>query len=290
MWIDYAVRQGAGIFATLARMLPLATANRYSQRAIPAEVTDQVIISLTTHGGRLKYVHYAIESVARGNICAPIVLWLDPADYHSEWPESLRRLEGRGLTVRCSDGEFGPHTKYWGTFRELAGTGTRVVTIDDDMIYPAWFLERLLFIAQMRSDCVIPYRAHRIGLRDGQLEPYRKWTAANTSRASLLHFATGVSGVLYPTSFIEYVVSQGERFLEVAPRADDVWLHVCALRSQHRIRQVYAAPRPFTVVPLAQTHALVMGNTFRGGNDRQIALAYGQEDVDKLVEISAKED
>lgn len=288
MWIGYVLGQVVSFFFTLLRMIPLAWNNRFAMTKIPAD--GDVVISLTSHGDRLRRVHYTIESIARGYVKAPIILWLDPADYEASWPKPLRRLVRRGLQVRRSDGLYGPHTKYWNQFRAVEGQGVRVATVDDDMIYPEWFLQRLLFIGDLRSDVVIAYRAHRIELRDGQLLPYVKWTAANTSRASYLHFATGVSGVLYPETFISHVVAQGEEFMELTPRADDVWLHACALRSGHPIRQVYSNPRNFAVVPTTQGGALVIGNTLMGGNDEQIARVYTDDDIAALVEASARED
>lgn len=281
VWIDYVLGQVVSFFFTLLRMVPLAWLNRFSHTRFPE--TGDVIISLTSHGDRLEKAYYTLESIARGYRQAPVVLWLDQSDFDSEWPRSLRRLVDRGLQVRCSDGLYGPHTKYWGQFREMAGTSVRVATIDDDMIYPEWFLQRLLFIGDLRGDAVIAYRAHRIELRDEKILPYLKWHAADTSEASFLHFATGVSGVLYPSSFISYVVEQGDEFLALSPRADDVWLHACALRSGHLVRQVYAKPRNFAVVPRTQNGALVVGNTLMGGNDEQINRVYTDQDVDILV-------
>lgn len=288
VWIGYAVGQFASFFLTLLRMIPLALANRLSRSRVPRE--GEVIISLTSHGNRINRVHYTLESIFRGHEKAPVVLWLDRADYEAEWPVTLRRLVTRGLQVRCSDGDYGPHTKYWGQFREVAGSGTRVVTVDDDMIYPEWFLQRLLFIGDLRLDAVIAYRAHRIELREGKMLPYTKWTAADTCAASVLHFATGVSGVMYPASFIDYVVAQGDVFTGLSPRADDVWLHACALRSGHPIRQVYAQPRHFAVVPTTQVGALVVGNTLMGGNDEQIRRVYTQEDMNLLLGAHDRED
>lgn len=288
MWVGYAVGQIASFFLTLLRMIPLAVLNRFSGTRIPAH--GGVVISLTSHGRRLKRVHYTLESLARGYQKAPIVLWLDEADFGAEWPPTLRRLVDRGLQVRCSDGSYGPHTKYWNQFREVAGTATKVVTVDDDMIYPEWFLQRLAFIGDLRLDAVIAYRAHRIELRDGRMLPYVKWSAADTCDASVLHFATGVSGVMYPRTFIEYVVAQGDQFLGSTPRADDVWLHVCALRSGHPIRQVYAQPRHFAVVPATQVGALAVGNTLMGGNDEQIGRVYTGDDVALLLAAHDAED
>ena len=280
MWIRYGIGQGLRSVSTAAALASLAARNRTCRVDIPA--SGEVVVSLTTHGARLKYVHLAVESIARGSVRAPIVLWLDRGDYESAWPAPLRRLAARGLQVRCSDGSYGPHTKYWGMFREVAGAGTRVVTVDDDVIYPPWFLERLLEAAGEQPEAVWAYRAHRIMMRAGAVQPYRKWGQATNTLASPLNFATGVSGVLYPAAFIEYVVAQGERFLQVSPRADDVWLHLCELRSGHLVRQVYSASQNFPVVPATKVGTLAVRNTFGGGNDRQIAVTYGQADVDKL--------
>lgn len=280
MWIRYGIGQGLRSASTVAELASLAAVNRTCRVGIPA--SGEAVVSLTTHGARLRYVHLAVESIARGSVRAPIVLWLDRGDYESAWPAPLRRLVARGLQVRCSDGDYGPHTKYWGMFREVAGAGTRVVTVDDDVIYPPWFLGRLLAAADEQPEAVWAYRAHRIALRAGVLRPYRKWGQVTDTSASPLNFATGVSGVLYPASFIEYVAAQGERFLRTSPRADDVWLHLCQLRSGHRVRQVYPASQNFPVVPATQVATLAVRNTFGGGNDRQIAAAYGPGDLDKL--------
>ncbi|MDO5077877.1 glycosyltransferase [Corynebacterium sp.] len=283
MLIRTAIAQTLNAVFTLARMVPLALKNRFRTARIPRD--GEVTISLTTHGRRLASVHYSIESVAHSGV--PIVLWLDRAEYESPWPEPLVRLVRRGLQVRCSTGNFGPHTKYWGQFQRAQG---RVVTIDDDIIYPKRFLERLLAISDVRGDAVVAYRAHRIELRDGKLLPYAKWTPVDTCEASVLHFATGVSGVLYPKAFIDYVVEQGTAFMETCPRADDVWLHACALRSGFPVRQVFAQPRHFAIVPFTFGGALVMQNAFLGGNDEQIAKVYTPADIAQLQRASELED
>lgn len=279
MWIRYGLGQAASLLVTLVRLIPLAVLNRVSRERLPEATPADVVISMTTHGARLGQVHYSLESLARGNMVAPMVLWLDRKDYDSPWPASLRRLVDRGLTVRCSDGEYGPHTKYWGTFAEVAGTGMRVVTADDDIIYPEWFLERLLLASEISPRRVVAHRVHRVKLNDGGIAPYRRWKPVSGTRATARNFATGVSGVLYPASFISYVVGEGTRFLAVSPHADDVWLHLCALRSGHEVRQVSARPRNFAVIPATQVSALSVRNTMFGGNDAQIADAYTDADV-----------
>ncbi|WP_342318963.1 glycosyltransferase [Corynebacterium mayonis] len=275
MWFDYAARQALNSVGAFVRAPRLRIAARRSAHDFP--LRGGTVVSLTTHGKRLKSAVVSISSLLVGTRRAPVHLWLDPEDYDGPWPRGLHTLIERGLQVHRSDGKYGPHTKYYGTFQRYAGTGTRVVTIDDDMIYPRWFLEKLLNSSDADPGCVVAYRAHEITLNDGHMAPYRQWRPVLDNEPSHRHFATGVSGVAYPPSMVDYVAAQGTKFLDHAPHADDVWLNMCALRSGHPVRQVFPHPREFSLVPGSQSVALVRGN-LRGGNDEQIALTYTDDD------------
>lgn len=289
MWAaGYLAQQVCRFGATAVDATRLTVANFGEAPRIPA--AGPVLISLTTHGDRINTVYLAIESLARGSLKAPIVLWLEPADYERAWPDSLRRLVARGLVVRRATPGLGPHTKYFDAFREQAANQQRVVIVDDDVIYPRWFLAKLVKVARLRTDTIVAYRAHRIELSGDELMGYRFWSPANTSEASILHFATGVSGVCFPPGFIAEVAACGTEFLDCAPRADDVWLHRCALRSGYRVRQVFARPRNFPVIPMAQATALVRANVGGGGNDQQIARTYSARDIESLAAAARRED
>lgn len=284
----YAVKQAASFILTLFRMLPLWWRNRLSVSAVPTD--GDVVISLTTHGHRLNKVYLTIESLIWSTDPAPIVLWLDERDFVKPLPPTLERQVKRGLQIRCSPGMYGPHTKYYPQFVEEADSHRRVATADDDMIYPHWWLEKLKEIADLVDNRVVCYRAHRIELRKGTLAPYAKWSAVNTTQPSQLHFATGVSGVLYPRAFIAAIVARGEEFMEHCPKADDIWLHHTALREGLKIRQIFAHQRDFAVLPNTQMGALLVTNTLMGGNDDQIANTYTAEDIALLTQIAATED
>ena len=280
MWVDYAARQVMNSAGAFVRAPRLRVAARQSAHEFPLE--GSTVVSLTTHGKRLRSAVVAISSLLVGTRRVPVHLWLDAADFDGQWPQGLHTLVERGLVVHRSDGAYGPHTKYYGAFQLFAGTGTRVVTIDDDMIYPRWFLAKLLNSAHADPGCVVAYRAHEIVLADGQIAPYRQWRAVHDTEPSERHFATGVSGVAYPPSMVDFVAGEGKRFQEHAPHADDVWLNACALRSDHLVRQVFPHPREFSMVPGSQSVALVRGN-LRGGNDDQISRTYTADDVARLI-------
>ena len=156
---------------------------RVVARKSPARFPQEgsTVISLTSHGPRLKSAVVAISSLLVGTKRLPVYLWLDKEDYEGEWPKGLHALVEHGLKVRCSDGHYGPHTKYYGTFQQFAGTGTRVITVDDDMMYPKWFAEKLLNASDADPNNVVAYRAHEIVLQNGRLAPYKQW------KLSLIH-------------------------------------------------------------------------------------------------------
>ncbi|WKD56802.1 hypothetical protein CAPI_01120 [Corynebacterium capitovis DSM 44611] len=285
MWVDYAARQVITYASAAARAPRLRVMARNAPFSFPAEPgEDSTVVSLTSYGKRLSSAVVAVSSLLVGTRRLPVHLWLDAEDFDGPWPKGLRSLADRGLHVHRSDGQYGPHTKYYGTFQQFAGTATRVITIDDDMMYPRWFVDKLLNASDASPDCVTAYRAHQIALLDGAIAPYVKWKAVDTTEPSRRNFATGVSGVAYPASMVDYVAQQGLAFSQHAPLADDVWLNACALRSDHLVRQVFPHPREFSLVPGSQGGALVRANLRGGGNDEQIAQTYTRADELKLFD------
>ena len=275
MWIDYAVRQGITATGAFVRLPVLLSAARTSGNGFPDE--GDTVISLTTHGTRLKSAAAAIASLLVGTVRLPVHLWLDPVDFHARWPDALQGLAERGLQVHESPGGLGPHTKYYGTFQKFPDRN--VITVDDDVLYPRTFAQKLI---DAPSDTTITaYRAHRIVLDADGIAPYKKWRPARSSQPSHLNFATGVDGVRYPREMVRYVAGRGTEFLDLTPRADDVWLNHCALRAGFPVQQVSARSANFPLVPGSQRVRLSRVN-LSGGNDVQIAATYTAEDVAKL--------
>lgn len=275
MWIDYAVRQGIVATGAFVRLPVLLNAAHTSENTFP--VDGDTVISLTTHGTRLKSAAAAIASLLVGTVRLPVHLWLDPVDFHARWPEALQALSERGLQVHESSGGLGPHTKYYGTFQRHPDRN--VITVDDDVLYPRTFAQKL--IDAPSASTITAYRAHRVVLDDGGIAPYRKWKPVRSTQPSILNFATGVDGVRYPREMVQYVADRGTEFLDLAPRADDVWLNHCALRAGFPVKQVAERSANFPLVPGSQRVRLSRVN-LSGGNDAQIAATYSAEDVSKL--------
>jgi hypothetical protein len=92
-------------------------------------------------------------------------------------------------------------------------------------------------------------------------------------------------GAIYPPEFLKVLKSAGASFRECCPKGDDLWLHVQALRSGFRVRQVFPNLPYFAFqgVPGTQETALSFENvTYGDGNDQQIRQTYTEADIRAL--------
>lgn len=244
-----------------------------------------VIVSMTTHGRRIRSAFLALESIAAGNDRPRrMILWLSEPEASAQLPSSLRRLQRRGLEIiACPD--YGPHKKYF-PYVQLGQDDRPLVTADDDVFYPRDWLRGLVRVSHRYPEAVVCHRAHFVSMKEDRtgIAPYATWAPCATSDGSALVFPTGVSGVLYPASVLKRLRQLGDRFLRDAPRADDVWLHACAIGSGHRVRQVSHTGRDFMATAGSGKSGLYGENVREGGNDRQISNTYSADHLKVLYE------
>jgi len=273
---------------TIKGVILLRQTRKY--RMAVAEANDSIVdlsngvdVSLTSHSGRIDLVYLTIESIARGRVLPrKITLWLNDADVVADPPGHLARLVRRGLSIRLAH-NYGPHTKY---YPEICGSepSAPLVTADDDILYPEDWLSDLIESHRANPRAIICHRAHRISFEEGRLAPYRRWGACNTTNASILNFATGVSGILYPAEFLQILKERGASFVQKCPRNDDVWLHATAVGANFPVMQVRDVPRLF---PMSTNHhiaALSETNVANAENDAQISATYSSSELRRLAQ------
>lgn len=264
---------------SLALMLWFALCSSVGRRSIIAP--GGPVVSMTSHGRRVRLVFLAIESIARGTVRpARIVLWLDDPGWLAHPPRTLRRLVARGLEIRRGDA-LGPHTKYFPYAASEARHRVAAVTADDDWLLPRHWLEELLRASLRAPGCVVAHRAHLIRIGPGGIAPYSDWAPATDPAPSPLHFGTGCLGQLLPPPLLDRLRDEGLAFQQCTPRNDDVWIHRTALELGLEVRPVLTVPeRAFVpirggglgrrgVAPLFES------NVGGGANDAQIAATYG---------------
>lgn len=251
----------------------------------PVTGTAEVVVSLTSYGHRVQSVAIAIESIARGSVRpARLILWLDDDEQieHIRLPRSLLRLERRGLEIKISE-NFGPHSKYYSYVVSNSPHQLPMVTADDDIMYPHRWLERLCDAYAGHPEAINCHWARSIRANNGGLADYESWPACRTSTASPGHFAVGVSGVIYPPMMLDELARHGRRFVDVCPKADDIWLHWVALRLGIKIRQISGTAHHFPIIPGTQRTGLVHQNVAQGGNDHWIRQIYAGGDVEAIA-------
>jgi hypothetical protein len=263
----------------------LRSQNRFSKRPVTAE--GGPVLSLTTYGVRIQSVYLAIESIAAAAFLpSRFILWLDDEATLSNLPDTLRRLEARGLEVRLTE-NLGPHTKYYPTLGVLSDLSQPLVICDDDQLYTRQWLAKLMDAYRENPGVVNCYRAHVIRmLRDG-IAPYKEWSSCRSDKPSMLHFATGVSGIALPPILQQQLRDIGTEFKSLCPKADDIWLHANAVRAGLPTRQIGSWQRNFPIVPGTQRLALMQSNVEGSQNDVQIAKTYTSQDIAVLQQASA---
>lgn len=260
----------------------LALANRRGTSPIVAPGGPDV--SLTSWGRRIETVYSTIESIGRGTVKpSRVELWLGEKEAARALPVPLRRLVDRGLTVSYVQDE-GPHTKYYPYVASREDFERPMVTADDDIFYPVDWLERLVQAHAARPELIHAYRAKCVRLEGGTLTPSKRWGMCGSTQPHACHLATGVSGVIYPPSFLRHLKQAGTEFRSCSPRDDDLWLHVQALRSGHRVAQLGPNPQHFVGRLWTQGEALYRFNVRRGGTDAVLPKAYGEREIAVLRE------
>lgn len=256
----------------------------------PVTGAEGVIVSLTSHGRRLRNVHHTIESIAAGHVKpSRFILAVDSeADYRLALASpQLKRLRRRGLEILRSE-PVGSHAKYYPFVMSQTTHRLPLVTADDDILYPRRWLLELLTAWRAQPDVIHCFRAHRFTMNGQRPALYSTWPPVADSHPSHTSFLTGVSGVIYPPTFLDELRSAADGFRAVAPKADDVWLNARAVSGGFRVSQLSSQPQHFAVLIGSQATALWRHNTDPSlgeatANDVQIASSYTSDDLARIV-------
>lgn len=199
-----------------------------------------LVVSLTSWPRRIGEAHYAIYSLFHQTMLPDrIVLWLSPEEFprrEAELPDAILLLKKQGLTIEWREN----YRQYNKLVHALHDYGEcLIVTVDDDIYYPAGMLEMLYQEHVRHPRDIIAHRVHEIGLgEDGSILPYSRWKKEIPSRDPRLDvLPTGVGGVLYPgRGALHPDVCNPELFNTLAHDNDDLWFWAMAARQGTPIR------------------------------------------------------
>ena len=190
---------------------------------------QEVVVSLTTFGERIDTVHLAIESIMQGSMRPNhIILWLAEDEFNGKnLPRTLLQQQGRGLEIAyCND--LKSYNKLIHSLHKFPNAA--IITIDDDIIYEYDLVERLVNTHINHPNAVCACRMHRIRLDNNKKQrSYLDWDLCiHDNIESPLNFPTGVGGVLYPPHCFNNEVLNSTVFMDLCPKADDIWFYAMA--------------------------------------------------------------
>jgi hypothetical protein len=256
--------------------------NRFGSAQVTQPGTP--VVSMTTWARRISTAYFAIESIARGSMRpSRMILWIDNEALFRDLPVTLRRLQKRGLEVKACK-NYGPHKKYYPYLESEEIFDTPLVTADDDMLYPRFWLKKLVEANRKYPENVNCFWGNVMTVGENCVGRPSEWTQCTSTLPSFRHHAAGVTGVIYPPPFLSALKRAGTAFETCCPKADDLWLHVQALRSGYKIRMILPRLPYFSFLSVPGTHrtGLCIGNVDRDGNNPQVRATYNEADVQLL--------
>ena len=198
---------------------------------------QEVLISLTSHPGRIKTITPCIKSLINQDWSnKKIILWLSKEQFPEQGlnlPNALLKLIKKDLfEIRWVDDDIKPHKKYFYVMQEYPNTP--VITVDDDVIYKRNMVSILMNAYKHYPKCVICHRANLIAFKEnGEFRSYAAWRLDYKLMKNIptsLLLPTGVGGVLYPPGSVPSVAFNKEAICSTCLYTDDLWLKLmCTL-------------------------------------------------------------
>ena len=243
---------------------------------------EPLVVSLTTFGQRVFDVHLVVESIMQQTVLPNrIILWLDETEFNeSSLPLSLKKMQQRGLEIR-----YCPNLR---SYKKIIPTlklvpEATVITIDDDVLYPEDFVERLVSAYKADKKCIYFCRGRYILRNKKGYAPYKQWKMVDKTEKRMDILPTGIGGVLYPRGCFFKDVLDENLFMRLCPKADDVWLRVMTLKQGYPCCLVeYSGQFRYSFVNLDRTQqrsALSNNNLYSNANDVQIEKSFSHYEV-----------
>ena len=263
------------IFSTVK--LSCISDDQLGKNAGPAMV--DVIISLTSIPSRLSTLHLTIKSLLNQGVSfEKIILWLHQ-DLENNLPPALERLQGKRFEIRYST-TTEPHRKLIETLKLYPDR--IIVTCDDDVMYPADWLFRLLESWKHTPDDIVAHRCRKIRIKNGEIRPYRNWHSEPTGESSPLAVALGWGGVLFPPGSLDDRVLDRDTYMRLSPNADDLWYKAMAMLKGTAMRKSrYPYPAP---IPIIGSQGVSLQKTNIGEDQNRVQLLALAEEYDLIFE------
>lgn len=194
---------------------------------IKSKKTLPLVVSLTSIPERFYGLDIVLKSIFNQSVLPEkIYLWINERD-KDKLPKRLQKLEGEILEIKYSHLTC-PHKKLIHTLKIVSDKP--IITIDDDVIYDSYLLEKLYNQHLKYPKDIIGNECTQIKLStQNNYLPFVEWRSIDKENTNNSLLPIGLWGVLYPPFVFSEEVHNEEAFLRLAPRADDLWFKAMAL-------------------------------------------------------------
>jgi hypothetical protein len=245
-----------------------------NERLLISGYENNIVVSLTSHGSRLRNLYLVLDSISRQTLKpGRVVLWLSKDQFDDKnLPETLKPYVNElGLTVEYVK-DLGPHTKLFYSLKNYPKD--LIITIDDDIIYPQDLVETLYSSYLEHPGSICCNAAKVIEINDQGILPYIKWEKV-TNRKMLQKnlLPLGVNGVLYFPNCFNHEVFNTEVFTKLCPKADDIWFRMMSYLNDIDIHLTGVYDeflQDFIPIDVVNGESLATTNVLSGGNDEQL--------------------
>ena len=247
------------------------------------ERISNVIVSLTTYHPRLQFFEFSILSILNGSILPDKILIYVPKGFLSLVMNNdksfLKNELNKGfIHIIEMDVDLKCHSKYYYSF-ENYGEENDIILIDDDVVYYKNWLEDIIKDAHSETNYdIFAFKCVAVKINEETIEPYSEWTHCSKDlicKNGLL-YTEGVGGVFYRRNKLKHEVLNKDKFMKLAPNADDVWLWFCTHYNSLKIKFIIPSngQKLLYVIPNSQVVNLWAENTFNNRNDQYIRNCY----------------
>jgi len=215
--------------------LPLSIYTAFRLRSLsPADLNNTVapkipvIVSLTTIEARLNVVDLVIRSLLRQTVSPKkILLWVHESLMNS-LPAKLAELQGIYFEIRSTP-LHSSHKKLIHSIKLFPNNP--IITCDDDLMYRPNWLNLLYKESLCLPQCIIANQTRTIKKdTHGNYLPYVQWPVNQAAKNNGMKvLPIGAEGVLYPPRSLDPRFEDEKLFMELAPKADDLWFKSMSL-------------------------------------------------------------
>lgn len=212
--------------------------------------------TLTTFPDRIDTVQYTIKSLFNQSVKPDrIVLWLASSEFENfQFPESINRLQERGLEIRYCDNYFG-HKRYYKMIEEQKENEC-IIMFDDDILFPYCLIERLYDKWLQFPDCVICERGQVMTFDGDKILNPGRWSSTSDEgidKPSYKILASPGGGCLFPPKALYKDANNTDMISKYALKTGDIWLMFQTVQNDTKILRAHKLHRTFIQSERVQT-------------------------------------